>query len=238
MSTKGTSPQLVGFFYLRPVFEKYDRNIIHLKSTFGPRGCYMTTSTQMQPSAEQQELKASPDWLKRQNNDENDRVYKQSAPETNVVELKYRSVDSVATTKLAKGLGLFSIALGAAEILGSTQIGELIGADRKFRAFLPILGVREIAHGIGILSSVKPTTAVWTRVGGDAIDLAYLGAAFAGKDTNKKRLAGTLLAILGVGVLDVLLAKKLSSQKWSENDGNPMAPTTVGQPSARAQANA
>ncbi|PYS86269.1 MAG: hypothetical protein DMF62_16455 [Acidobacteria bacterium] len=195
----------------------------------------MTTSTETQPTAEQQDLKASPDWLKRQNG-ANDHVYRQSATESDVVELKYRSVDSVATSKLAKGLGLFSIALGAAEILGSAQIGELIGADRRFRAFLPVLGAREIAHGIGILSSVKPTTAVWTRVGGDAIDLAYLGAAFAGKDTNKKRLAGALLAILGVGVLDVLLAKKLSSQKWSEKDGNPMAPTTVGQPSARAAA--
>ncbi|MFL6467396.1 MAG: hypothetical protein ACJ72Z_05515 [Pyrinomonadaceae bacterium] len=193
----------------------------------------MTTSTQMQSSGEQRDLKASPDWLKQQNG-ENDSVHKQSATESNVVELKYRSVDNVATGKLAKGLGLFSIALGAAEVLGASQVGELIGADRRFRAFLPVLGAREIAHGIGILSSVKPTTAVWTRVGGDAIDLAYLGAAFAAKDTNKKRLAGALLAVLGVGVLDVILAKKLSSQKWSENDKNPMAPTTVGQPSARA----
>jgi hypothetical protein len=53
---------------------------------------------------------------------------------------------------------------------------------------------------------------------------------------TKNGLAGALLAILGVGVLDVLLAKKLSSQKWSENDGNPMAPTTVGQPSGSSGA--
>src|SRR5204862_5138066 len=98
---KGCSPQRVGFFYLRPVFSRL-RSQYPLKSKFGQRGCYMTTSTETQPTAEQQDLKASPDWLKRQNG-ANDHVYRQSATESDVVELKYRSVDSVATSKLAKG---------------------------------------------------------------------------------------------------------------------------------------
>jgi len=112
-------------------------------------------------------------------------------------------------------------------------VGEMAGVSNRFRTFLPVLGAREIAHGIGILSSAKPTTAVWTRVGGDVIDLAYLGAAFAAKETNKRRLLGATVAVLGVGILDLLCAQKLASRSWSETDGNPMAPTTVGQPSGR-----
>ena len=85
------------------------------------------------------------------------------------------------------------------------------------------------------MRSEKPTTAVWTRVGGDAIDLASLGAAMADSGTNKRRLGMAAAAVAGVTVLDVICAQKLS-KPWTESDGNPMAPTTVGQPSARRSA--
>jgi hypothetical protein len=176
--------------------------------------------------------KAAPDWLKKHNG-EMRRANEQQVDGENFVELKYRSLENVATAKLAKGLGVFSIALGLAEMLAPAQVGGMIGVSNRFRTFLPALGAREIAHGIGILSNAKPTTAVWTRVGGDVVDLAYLGAAFAAKETNKRRLVGATVAVLGVGILDMLCAQRLAAKPWSESDGNPMAPTTVGQPSAR-----
>ncbi len=152
-------------------------------------------------------------------------------------ELKYRSAANVATGKLAKGLGYFSIGLGLMELLMPAQVGEMIGVSNRYRAFLPVLGLREIAHGIAILNQQKPTESVWSRVGGDAIDLAYLGAAFMGEENNKNRLTGATLAVLGVTALDVMCAQQLSSQDWGD-DKNPTAPTTVGQPSARQSANA
>jgi hypothetical protein len=176
--------------------------------------------------------KASPDWIKKQNGEVR-RIHQQKVDGENFVELKYRSLENIGTAKLAKGLGVFSIALGVAEMLAPAQVGEMMGVSNRFRGFLPILGAREVAHGLGILSSAKPTTAVWTRVGGDVIDLAYLGAAFAAKETNKRRLLGATVAVLGVGILDLLCAQKLSAKSWGETDGNPMAPTTVGQPSGR-----
>jgi len=179
----------------------------------------------------------SPDWAKT-NYGRDDRTFQADEANSDAVELKYRSVSNVASGKLAKSMGLFSIALGLTEVLMPARLGEAIGVSNRYRTFLPALGAREIAHGLGIMNSAKPTTAMWTRVGGDVIDLAYLGAAFMGKDTNKRRLAGATLAVLGVGVLDLICAQRLSSQQWSEHDGNPMAPTTVGQPSARRMANA
>jgi hypothetical protein len=148
-------------------------------------------------------------------------------------ELKYRRAANVGAAKLAKGLGIFSIALGLAEVLAPAQVGELIGVREKYRAVLPLLGIREIAHGVGILSQTKPTESVWSRVAGDAIDLAFLGAAFTGAENNKLRLTGATVAVLGVTALDVMCAQALSNQKWSDADGNLAAPTTVGQSSAR-----
>src|SRR5215213_4007847 len=107
--------------------------------------------------------KASPDWMKKQNG-EMRRAHEQQVDGENFVELKYRSLDNIATGKLAKGLGVFSIALGLAEMLAPAQLGGMIGVSNRFNKFLPALGAREVAHGIAILSNAKPTTAVWTRV--------------------------------------------------------------------------
>lgn len=147
-------------------------------------------------------------------------------------ELKYRSAANVATGKLAKGLGYFSIGLGLMELLMPAQLGEMVGVSNRYRAFLPVLGLREIAHGAAILSQQKPTTGVWSRVGGDAVDLAYLATAFAGEENNKNRLTGAVIAVLGVTALDVMCAKALSGEDWGASI-NPTAPTTVGQSSAR-----
>src|SRR5215218_1242603 len=155
----------------------------------------MNASTQMQRSDEDPKKNGSPDWMKK-NNGQMQRAHEQQVEGENFVELKYRSLENIATGKLAKGIGVFSIALGLAEILAPAQLGEMIGVSNRFRTALPVLGAREVAHGLGILASAKPTTAVWTRVGGDAIDIAYLGAAFMAKETNKRRLTGALIAVL------------------------------------------
>jgi hypothetical protein len=150
----------------------------------------------------------------------------------NHVELKYRSVANFASGNFAKGLGVFSIALGLAEILAPARVGTMMGVGPKHRAFLPLLGAREIAHGLAIFQSAKPTGAVWSRVGGDMVDLAYLGSAFMSKESNKTRLAGATIAILGATAMDLMCAKQLSGQDWNSSS-NPKAPTTVGQSSAR-----
>jgi len=176
--------------------------------------------------------RSSPDWTKTQNGTD-ERRSKQKVEGENFVELKYRSLENLSSAKLAKGLGLFSIGLGLAEVLIPAQLGEAAGLGRDMKKFLPVLGAREIAHGIGIMRSAKPTTAVWTRVGGDAVDLAYLGAAAMRGDSNKRRLLGAAIAVLGVTAMDILCAQKLSGKQWSESDGNPNAPTNVGQSSGR-----
>jgi len=193
----------------------------------------MNTGTQAALDMGIEGAKASPDWLQSTTNEDLGNRRDDQA-ENNLVELKYRSVENVAAAKFAKGIGLFSIGLGLAEVFASSQLAELAGLNEKYRSYLPLLGAREIAHGVGILKSTKPTVGVWTRVGGDAIDLAFLGAAFSDETTNKTRLGLAIAAVAGVTALDLICAKKLA-KPWTEADGNPLAPTTVGQPSARQQ---
>lgn len=149
------------------------------------------------------------------------------------VELKYRSVKNLATAALARKLGIFSIALGAAEVLMPARLGELAGVSSRHRKFLPLLGLREIGHGLAILKNDSPAGGVKSRIPGDALDLAFLGASFTSKDSDRGRLLVSTAAVLGVAALDIWCCKRLLSEEWSATNGNPKVPTTIGQTSGR-----
>jgi hypothetical protein len=116
----------------------------------------------------------------------------------------------VLENRAARGLGWFSIGLGLAEVLAPEWLGETIGVGPDHRAWLPILGLREIASGVGILNQVRPTPWVWSRVVGDAIDLAFLGSAATEPGAKPGRLALAAAAVLGVTALDALCGMELS----------------------------
>ena len=120
--------------------------------------------------------------------------------------------------QLARGLGWFSIGLGLAEVLAPRGIARIAGARRGNTALVRLLGLREISHGIAIfLQGRRPAAAVWSRVVGDAIDLACLAAVFASPDAHKGRAAFATANVLGVAALDVLCAQQLS--RGSDADG-------------------
>ena len=114
--------------------------------------------------------------------------------------------------RLALGLGWFSIALGVAELSAPGSIARLIGVRDEPRncSMLRALGAREIGHGLGILTSRNPTPWVWSRVGGDAVDVACV-AAMTTEDGDRTRLGVTSAALLAVGALDVICARQLSA---------------------------
>ena len=149
------------------------------------------------------------------------------------VELKYRNPANLAAGKFASGLALFSLGLGLAEALMPGKMAKMIGVDENQSGVIRALGLREIGHGISIMLSQKPTPQLWARVGGDAIDLAYLGYAASNDNANKTRLAIAAAAVLGATAMDFMCAQMLSSQDWTMDKVNPKAPTNVGQSSAR-----
>ena len=122
--------------------------------------------------------------------------------------------------QLAMGLGWFSIGLGLAEVAAPRSLARLIGLpdNRITTATLQALGAREMAHGIAILAQPESAVRVWTRVGGDALDLSVLGSALADDETDRTRLVAAISAVLGVSVLDVVTARRLGRRSHGRDD--------------------
>jgi uncharacterized membrane protein len=116
---------------------------------------------------------------------------------------------------LANFLGLFSIGLGLAEVAMPGAIARVCGidhSDERNRSVIRLMGMREITHGVAVLSNQLPEKAMWSRVAGDALDLALLGKALSNSENDR---AATLFAtanVLAVTVLDVMCARQLAMQ--------------------------
>src|SRR5262245_54369020 len=117
-----------------------------------------------------------------------------------------------STDPLALALGWFSIALGAAEIAAPSRLARLIGADdtESTRNTLRVFGAREIGAGIAILSQPDRARWLWSRVGGDALGLAWLGRTMARESSETDRLGIAAAAVAGVTALDVITAQRLA----------------------------
>jgi len=111
---------------------------------------------------------------------------------------------------LARALGWFSIGLGLTEVFCHRPLAEWIGV-RDHPLLLPMLGVREIISGVDILFEGRPTIGLWSRVAGDAMDLALLGAALTSDNTDRKRVSTAMAAVAGVTALDLLGSLQLSA---------------------------
>jgi uncharacterized membrane protein len=120
-----------------------------------------------------------------------------------------RSSAPASQQRLAQALGWFSLGLGLSEALSPGALGKMLGL-RRHKMLTRILGMREIAAGIGILTQRRPTGWLWGRVAGDALDLALLGvAAIASSKKNRVGLAAA--AVAGVTALDIASSLQLTT---------------------------
>lgn len=110
----------------------------------------------------------------------------------------------------AAALGWLSLGLGLAEVAAPGRVGRLIGLRSDHRSLIRTMGFREIASGVGILAQRRPAGALWSRVGGDALDLALLGAAALSPRAERGRVAAATAAVAGVALMDYLCARELT----------------------------
>jgi uncharacterized membrane protein len=124
-----------------------------------------------------------------------------------------RDEDNPPDERLAKGLGWFSIGLGLAQVLAPRGFARTIGVadDGGHCALVRLVGLRELACGIGILSRRRPAGWVWARVAGDMMDIALLGSALASGAPRRDRVAAATAAVLGVTALDLYDGVQLGS---------------------------
>lgn len=95
------------------------------------------------------------------------------------------------------GLGLFSLALGAAELFAPARIARVLGLEERGTATSVIrgFGLREIAAGAMLVRGPAVSFNAWSRVIGDAMDSAALIAAL--RTTKKPGAVLGALAFVG-----------------------------------------
>lgn len=117
------------------------------------------------------------------------------------------------TERLTRGLGWFSIGLGAAQVLTPSGIDRAVGvrSNSRNRAVMAGAGgARELAVGVGILSRRRPKPWLWARVAGDVLDLAMLGRAMFNDRNARGRVALAMTSVVGVTAADVLASVRHS----------------------------
>ena len=125
-----------------------------------------------------------------------------------------RTVRARDKDTLAQFLGWFSIGLGTAQVAAPRLMCKAIGARGEGRApaLMRLMGTRELTQGVGILARPRPTAWVWSRVAGDALDLALLGLT-AVRGEGRKRSAFAIANVLAVTVPDVYEARFLARKE-------------------------
>ena len=139
------------------------------------------------------------------------------------------------TDALARGLGVFSIALGLMEVAAPRALARWLGMEGS-ETLIRAYGAREIATGVGILASSDPTPWIWGRVAGDALDIATLMTGYEGDNPNKDNVTIALAAVAGVTALDAYCAKTRSGETteplppirdYSDRSGLPRPPEAM-----------
>lgn len=124
-------------------------------------------------------------------------------PSPHAYDTYYRFPDPERTERLARALGWISIGLGLAQLLTPRGVSRAVGVQER-PGMMRTLGVREIASGVGILTQRQPANWLWSRVAGDVIDLALLGAAARSPRSERRLVSLATAMVAGVTVLDVL----------------------------------
>jgi hypothetical protein len=130
----------------------------------------------------------------------------------------------------ARALGWFGVGLGLAELAMPRRVARAAGMPN-----LPTLtrayGLREIGTGIGILSSKDPSPWLWSRVAGDALDVATVGTGLITERRPVRTLAA-ILVLLGIAYVDMKVAEaapperkraKRALRDYSDRSGFPQS---------------
>jgi hypothetical protein len=104
-------------------------------------------------------------------------------------------MSATAARQAGFGLGLFSLALGAAEVAAPGRLARALGLDDKgpARSLIRAFGVREIVSGLMLVRGPALSFNAWSRVVGDTMDTAALLAAL-----RSSRRPGAVLGALAL----------------------------------------
>lgn len=117
--------------------------------------------------------------------------------------------------RLARFLGWVSLGLGAAEVAAPRRLARALGMQGH-EPLLQLYGAREIASGVAILST-ESASSVWSRVGGDALDIGTLALQLRHDNPKRGNVALALAAVGGITMLDWACAQALTTTDRRRN---------------------
>jgi hypothetical protein len=125
--------------------------------------------------------------------------------------------------QLARNLSLFSLGLGLAELVAPRSVARLIGVSEEHEKMLQLLGLREIASGLGIMQG-KPAHFLWSRVAGDIMDLTLLASVLNSNRSDRQRVEAAIVAVATVTAVDIIASvqhtRRFEDPSW--RDRRPM----------------
>lgn len=121
--------------------------------------------------------------------------------------------------RVAKGLGWFSLGLGAVEIVAPSLVTRALGMEGK-ETLIRAYGVREVAAGVTSLSPDK-SVGLWSRVGGDLLDLATLYSAYTHDNPKRANVGMALALVAGITCFDLVAAKSTTTVHRRARRGPP-----------------
>lgn len=116
-----------------------------------------------------------------------------------------------ASDRLGNGLGWFSLGLGLVELLAPHRITRALGM-RGQEGVVRAYGAREIGSGMLTLS-IEKKLGLWSRVGGDGLDIATLLAACRGDNPKKHNVAIAMAMVAGITLLDLMAAEGATARR-------------------------
>jgi len=108
---------------------------------------------------------------------------------------------------LGKGLGVFSLLVGAAQLFGAKRIARTLDAEGHER-LIKGFGARQLLAGASLMAAPAASTNMWGRVAGDAMDLGALGLA-ARRSPRNRAIWGAIACVGAVTLLDIVTARGL-----------------------------
>lgn len=120
-----------------------------------------------------------------------------------------------AARTLAGGLGWFSIGLGLLEVTAAEKVAGALGMEGH-ETLIRLYGIRELAAGLGILTSADKEPWLRARIAGDALDLGTLAFALHDGNPQRRNARLALMAVAGLTALDVWCAGRLRREKTEE----------------------
>lgn len=149
---------------------------------------------------------------------------------------------------LSQAFGWLSTGLGTVQALSPARMCSTVGVRPTpgSTALMRAVGMQELAVGTGILAQPQRAGLLWTRVAGDVAHLTLLGVALQSADrdrriaglipvrrsdgSDRRRVARTVAAVLGVTLLDLAAAVRLSRAEQDNGTLRAQSSLTVNRP--------